>query len=487
MGSAVAMQCGSCAEEIPSDSLFCPECGARQTPGAASGTGLNAANIPAPNSALPPANLPPVEPVQQPEHRGHFVGGEIAPAMDPNAELQNPVDMGADPEVISTSFLSSLAAEIEGGAPAPQPTPSAQEVRSPSDMVVDAMVEADREKKANARSAWLSMNQQSASDFLNAVGAVQNSPSVDRGTRSLDETEPIEAPRPRSPSSSSGLPNEQLVRRMIEVAVRRVGRKRGVGTESPQVKVDGNSVRANVTYIDDGRVLDNPPELHSAFEHAIDTEIRLKGYDVVLDVTLFRSKDGSVEFAWGFEPESAAAPASDEELFECGACGGLVRDSDPSCPTCGAEFEDDDDDDDPEPTPARSAPPSGPRGPSRGGPGPAGGGPRGPSRGGSPSGPKGPSRGGPPSGPKGPSRGGPPSGGRGPSGPKGPSRGGPPGGKAPSGPKGPSRGGPPSGPKGPSRGGPPSGPKGPSGPKRGGPPGGKKKGPSGPKRKGPPR
>ena len=484
MGSAVTMQCGSCAEEIPSDSLFCPECGARQTPGATSGTGLNAANIPAPNSALPPANLPPVDPVQQPEQRGHFVGGEIAPAMDPNAELQNPVDMGADPEVISTSFLSSLAAEIEGGAPAPQPTPSAQEVRSPSDMVVDAMVEADREKKANARSAWLSMNQQSASDFLNAVGAVQNSPSIDRGTRSLDETEPIEAPRPRSPSPSSGLPNEQLVRRMIEVAVRRVGRKRGVGTESPQVKVDGNSVRANVTYIDDGRVLDNPPELHSAFEHAIDTEIRLKGYDVVLDVTLFRSKDGSVEFTWGFEPESAAAPSSDEELFECGACGGLVRDSDPSCPTCGAEF---DDDDDPEPTPARSAPPSGPRGPSRGGPGPAGGGPRGPSRGGSPSGPKGPSRGGPPSGPKGPSRGGPPSGGRGPSGPKGPSRGGPPGGKAPSGPKGPSRGGPPSGPKGPSGGGPTSGPKGPSGPKRGGPPGGKKKGPSGPKRKGPPR
>ena len=24
------MQCGSCAEEIPNDSIFCPECGARQ-------------------------------------------------------------------------------------------------------------------------------------------------------------------------------------------------------------------------------------------------------------------------------------------------------------------------------------------------------------------------------------------------------------------------------------------------------------------------
>ena len=24
------MQCGSCTEEIPSDSIFCPECGSRQ-------------------------------------------------------------------------------------------------------------------------------------------------------------------------------------------------------------------------------------------------------------------------------------------------------------------------------------------------------------------------------------------------------------------------------------------------------------------------
>ena len=483
MGPTVVMQCGSCGEEIPSDSLFCPECGARQTPGASSGMGLNTATAPTPNHTHTPANLPPVDPMPNPGQMGNPLIGDVTPAMDSNAPSQTTVER-ADPEVISTSFLSSLAAEIEGGNPAPQVEPSPQGIRSPSDMVVDAMAEADREKKANARSAWLSMNQQSASDFLNAVGAVQSSPSIDRGTRSLDEVEPIEAPRPRSQSSSSGLPNEQLVRRMVEVAVRRVGRKRGVGTESPQVKVEGSSVRANVTYIDDGRVLDNPPELHSAFEHAIDTEIRLKGYDVVLDVSLFRSKDGDVEFAWGYEPESAAPAADDEELFECGACGGLVRDSDPVCPTCGAEFEDEEED--PEPTPARGGPPSGPRGPSRGGPP---GGPKGPSRGGpSGGGPKGPSRGGPPSGPKGPSRGGPPS-----SGPKGPSRGGPPS----SGPKGPSRGGPPSGPKGPSRGGPPGGgpkgpgpkgPSGPSGPKRGGPPGGPKKGgPSGPKRKGPPR
>ena len=66
-GPAVAMQCGSCAEEIPSDSLFCPECGARQTPGASTGMGLNSASAPTPNPVAPPTDLPPVEPVQQAE------------------------------------------------------------------------------------------------------------------------------------------------------------------------------------------------------------------------------------------------------------------------------------------------------------------------------------------------------------------------------------------------------------------------------------
>ena len=229
---------------------------------------------------------------------------------------------------------------------------------------------------------------------------------------------------------------------MVEVAVRRVGRKRGVGVETPQVKAEGSEIRVNVTYIDDGRVLDNPPELHGAFEHAIDTEIRLKGYDVDLFLALFRSKDGNISFSWGEEPQSQTAH-DDEEMFECGACGGLVRESDSICPTCGAEFLDEDEEPEPEPLPRGSGPSGGPSrggppgGPSRGGPpgGPSRGGPSGgPSRGGPPSGPKGPSRGGPSGGP---SRGGPPS---------GPSRGGPPG--------GPSRGGSPSGPKGPSRGGP---------------------------------
>ena len=442
------MQCESCGEEIPSDSLFCPECGSRVN---VSGGGMSPASAPIPAPTHEPISEIPVEPSQfeQPINPQGMLGQEqVQP---------NPIDS----QVGAQNFLSSLAADMTGQAstPGPDVDPS----RSAQDMVVDAMVEADREKKANARSAWLSMNQQSASDFLNAVGAVQGAPDIDRGSTSLDEVEPFNPPQQTRVSSSLNLPSDTLVRRMVEVAVRRVGRKRGVGVETPQVKAEGSEIRVNVTYIDDGRVLDNPPELHGAFEHAIDTEIRLKGYDVDLFLALFRSKDGEISFSWGEEPQSEAVH-DDEEMFECGACGGLVRESASVCPTCGAEFLDDDEPE-PEPSPRGGGPPGGPKGPSRGGPP---GGPKGPSRGGSPSGPKGPSRGGPPSGPKGPSRGGPPGG------PKGPSRGGPPSSpKGPSGPKSPSRGGPPSGPK---KGGPPNGPK------KGGPP----SGPKGPKRKGPP-
>ena len=427
------MQCESCGEEIPSDSLFCPECGSRVN---ASGGGMSPASASIPAPAHEPISEMPVEPSQfQQQINPQGMMGQEQLQPNPN-----------DPQLGAQNFLSSLAADMTGQSPTP--AADVDPSRSAQDMVVDAMVEADREKKANARSAWLSMNQQSASDFLNAVGAVQGAPNIDRSSTSLDEVEPFNPPQQTRVSSSSNLPSDTLVRRMVEVAVRRVGRKRGVGVETPQVKAEGSEIRVNVTYIDDGRVLDNPPELHGAFEHAIDTEIRLKGYDVDLFLALFRSKDGEISFSWGEEPQSDAVH-DDEEMFECGACGGLVRESDSICPTCGAEFLDDDEENEPEPSP----------------------------RGGGPLG--GPSRGGPPSGPKGPSRGGPP-------GPKGPSRGGP-----PSGPKGPSRGGPPSGPKGPSRGGPPSGPKGPGGPKKGGPPSGPKKGgppsgPKGPKRKGPP-
>ena len=200
----------------------------------------------------------------------------------------------------------------------------------------------------------------------------------------------------------------------------------------PQAKLEDGVINVNITFIDDGRVLDTPEELSHAFEHAIQTEIALKGFDYIAVINLYRSKDGEIE---------DLSDEEDEEMFACEICDGLVKESDNECPHCGAIFEDEEDD---EPEPPRRGPPrrAPPSGPSRGGP------PGGPSRGGPP---KGPSKS-PPSSPKpsGPSGGPPKSPGRSqPSGgpPKGPGRS-PPSGGPPKGPgRSPPSGGPPKGPR----------------------------------------
>ena len=128
---------------------------------------------------------------------------------------------------------------------------------------------------------------------------------------------------------------------MAEVAVRRVARKRGVAVDSPQTKSEDGILTVNITYIDDGRVLDTPEDLSSAFEHAISTEVALKGLDAVVEINLFRSKDGSIDKI-GAESDSTEEE-SDEEMFACEVCDGLVKESDTVCPHCGAVFEEEDD------------------------------------------------------------------------------------------------------------------------------------------------
>jgi hypothetical protein len=200
---------------------------------------------------------------------------------------------------------------------------------------------------------------------------------------------------------------------MCEVASRRVARKRGVAVETPDAKTENGVLIVNLTYVDDGRVLDTPEDLESAFEHAIQTEVALKGFDMDVQIVLSCMKDGKVSTI-------GATEEPEEEMFACEVCDGLVKESDPKCPHCGAIFEEEEEEI--QEKPSRGGPP----GPSRGGPPPPkkGGGPPGPKKGGGPPGPKkgggppGPKKGGGPPGPKksGPPGGGPPKGG--PSGPK---------------------------------------------------------------------
>jgi RNA polymerase subunit RPABC4/transcription elongation factor Spt4 len=479
------VQCDSCLEEIPDDSIFCPECGARQEMSRAGGLpgvggiGLGGQDVSGGRNfgvvsgeAVINQNMPGMPPQGMPPGMMPDIMGQIAPTLPgmPPANVtplpgQAPPNIGGSrgdlPPAAKGPSLSSgvgpnaqlgeMGNQVGGTAVSNNPS------LSPTDAMVNRIAEAERAVKNERRSQWLQMNQQSAADVLSSIGG--ELPSHLKGQ---DETSAAEFLANAIGSGKDESGNDALFKRMAEVAVRRVARKRGVAVDTPQTKTESGVLIVNVTYIDDGRVLDTPEDLTSAFEHAISTEIALKGLEAVVDINLFRSKDGAIDKIGSDGEAASPVEDSDEEMFACEVCDGLVKESDKECPHCGAIFEEEEDE-----APARGPPGrGGPPGPKQGGPpGPKRGGPPGPSRGGGP-----PKKGSPSGGPPGPKRGGPPSGGPG-GGP--PKRGGPPSG-------GPGSGGPPK------RGGPPSGGPGGGPPKRGGPPGPKRGGPPGPKR-GPPK
>ena len=405
------------------------------------------------NNLPPGSQLPPQQPSQFPNQMSNqfpqqqpFVpqGQPMPQGMPINTQQSDIPQQPRGPTlasgaVPSTNVESQLGKQLGGTTVTNNPT------ASPTDAMVNRLAETERAVKNERRSQWLNMNQSTASNVLANLGA--DLPSHLKDAQGI--TPAAEVLAGTMGQSTSDGPNDALLRRMCEVASRRVARKRGVAVETPEAKIVEGALIVNLTYVDDGRVLDTPEDLSSAFEHAIQTEVALKGYDMAVEIVLSCMKDGQVTTI------GAEVDQDEEEMFACEVCDGLVKESDAKCPHCGAIFEEDDEEIVEQ---TRKRPP----GPSRSGPpGPSRSGPPGPSR----SGPPGPSRSGPP----GPKKGGPP----------GPSKGGPPGSKK-GGPPGPSKGGPP----GPSKGGPPRG--GPSGPKKGGPPGPKKGGPPGPKR-GPPK
>ena len=560
-----SMDCGSCGELIPDDSIFCPECGSRQDTsragsfantgsvglggqdvaggrnfGVVSGEAIRQQrdtnqgqagglppevlqqiamgvqqqqNIPQgqfpPNQGLPPNQMGQFPPQQgMPPNQGMVPNqmGQFPPnqGLPPNQMGQFP-PQGQQPTNVVGGAHSDLPQQMRGptlsSGAMPQKDPANvtpfnpggtmvanNPSASPTDAMVNRLAEAERAMKDERRSQWLNMNQTPATNVLASLGA--ELPSHLRNDTSNPAKDVMAGALGQQPASNA--PDEALLRRMCEVAVRRVARKRGVAVETPQAKSEDGELKINITYVDDGRVLDTPDDLKQAFEHAIQTELALKGFELVPVLTLFRSKDGEVE---NLDKESSVE--DEEEMFACEICDGLVKESDNECPHCGAMFEEEGDDE-PQATPQRSGPPGpkksggppkrsgGPPGPKKsGGPPKRSGGPPGPSKSGGPPGPK--KSGGPP----GPSKSGGPPGPKKSGGPPGPSKsGGPPGPKKSGGPPGPSKSGGPPGPKksggppGPSKSGGPPGPKKSGGPpKRSGPPkGGPGSGPSGPKR-----
>jgi len=366
-------------------------------------------------------NLPPGVYPNQPM-QGNFPPTQFPPQQQQPQQRSNVAPVSDMPTLPRGPSIASGAAPVNNGNVSPMnpggTTIAQNPAASPTDAMVNRLAEAERAVKDERRSQWLSMNQSPASSVLANLGGGELPSHLRGGNEANNPAAEIMAAG--IGQTSADAPNDALLRRISEVAIRRVARKRGVAVEAPQTKLNDGLFEVNVTYVDDGRVLDTPEDLTQAFEHAIQTELALKGYDLTCAVSMFRSKDGKTERI-GAEPE--------EDMFACEICDGLVKDSDPTCPHCGAVFEEEEEEPETQASPTRSGPP----GPKKSG------GPPGPKKSGGPPGPK--KSGGPP-------------------GPK--KSGGPPG--------GPKKGGGPSGPK--KSGGPPGGPK-----KSGGPPGGPKRGP----------
>ena len=429
------MECGSCSELIPDDSIFCPECGARQDMSRAGGftnpssVGLSGQEVSGGRNfgvvsgeairqqrEMGVTDLNSISPeLLQQIAQGLQNQQNIPPGSFPPQNVQSNLGNNQNNPTMVGGNLGSLGSVNNNPNLINNQMDDKFNSNSPTDQMVNRLAEAEKAMKNERRSQWLNMNQTSASNVLSNLGA--DLPPHLRGNEN-----PAQNILSGALGSNNEAPNDAFLRRMCEVAVRRVARKRGVAVESPQAKLDDDILSVNITYVDDGRVLDTPEDLKQAFEHAIQTEVALKGFEYLVEINLFRSKDGEVENL------SGNADEDDEEMFACEICEGLVKESDTSCPHCGAIFEDEEDD---EPVPS-----SPPRGPGR-----SSGPPKGPGRSSGP--PGGPKRG-PPGGPS-----------------SGPKRSGPPGGPS----SGPKRSGPPGSPKGGPSGGPKGGP--PKGPRRG--------------------
>ena len=201
---------------------------------------------------------------------------------------------------------------------------------SKTDAMVNQLAEQEREIKNERRSQWLNMNASPANEVLKSINS--EIPAQFQGITQ----EANQAAQNLVGSLSGSGQDETLVRRICEVATRRVARKRGVAVETPQSSIQDKDLQVKITFIDDGRVLDSSEDLANAFKHAIHTELALKGMEFEISINLFSSKDGEVSLEIGSKGDTD----EEEEMFACEICDGLVSENDNVCPHCGAVFED---------------------------------------------------------------------------------------------------------------------------------------------------
>ena len=269
------MECTSCAELIPDDSIFCPECGSRQDLSRAGGfttpnaVGLSGQEVSggrnfgvvsgeairqqrdmgaADPTAISPELLQQIAQGMQNQQNIPPVGN-FPPQGYTNNQQNNPNLLGGN--VLPSAPLNQQPTNVMGNV---QPVGQSN---SPTDEMVNRIAQAEKAMKSERRNQWLNMNQTSASNVLSSLGA-------DLPAHLRNESSAAQEILSGALGVQKDAPNEAFLRRMCEVAVRRVARKRGVAVEAPQAKLEDDVLNVNITYIDDGRVLDTPEDLSQA-------------------------------------------------------------------------------------------------------------------------------------------------------------------------------------------------------------------------------
>ena len=146
------MQCTSCSEEIPQDSIFCPECGARQDLSKSSTFGIDSTTLGGGESS---------------GGRTHGVISSEAIAFEREARENTGSGL---PSGLVTEIAANLAQENNQQDQVNAPSPAGIDY-SANDAMVDRINEAEKNIKSERRNAWLEMNKATASSVLSQINS----------------------------------------------------------------------------------------------------------------------------------------------------------------------------------------------------------------------------------------------------------------------------------------------------------------------------
>ena len=186
------MECGSCSELIPDDSIFCPECGARQDMSLAgsftnpSSIGLSGQEV----SGGRNFGVVSGEAIRHQREMGatdlNAISPELLQQIAQGLQNQQNIPPGSfPPQNVQPNVASNpnIGGQFQQNKPTlgnvqsnvipnqnmmNSQSPETGQTNSPTDQMVNRIAEAEKAMKTERRSQWLNMNQTSASNVLSS-------------------------------------------------------------------------------------------------------------------------------------------------------------------------------------------------------------------------------------------------------------------------------------------------------------------------------